>query len=388
MPFPPALKSKTTAASMNTNPPPAAAYERLGASYLAKERASKRELSVISFLWLVGCPLLCMLPHSGSDWGKPQPAMCNLYAYSISASMTGEFPKIFGSILAPLFALYVVQRSSGGLCGILKLGWIARYSPLLSIVISSSSSKEQDRNANDNDNANANDEKQNKENETTHKKALKLWKRIEKVEYLGYLAACFLIGLVAFDAQNFLIAHDILATLAFLSLCYQNHFIGALAIDFPDLFPHWNSDRAERLFRRGLLRLKVMFFFFFIADPVDRYLCPCDSLWAHTESLSLKVFGTPEVIRWLASVVFWYIEYAFCFHVICVQLLEHYELRLWDFAGYSNMPYAAILSRFSFRGAANAIFGRSSEGDANLLMGRRTSPVLDIDTSIYNNTST
>lgn len=345
MPFPP-LKSKSTA-SMNP-------YERLGASYMEKERAIKRELAVISLLWLVGCPLLCMLPRSGSDWGKPQPTMCNLYAYSISASMTGELPKICGSILAPLFALYVVQRSSGGLCSILKLGWIARYSPLLS---------KEDRN----------DEKQNKlAKDETHKKALKLWKRIEKVEYLGYLAACFLIGLVAFDAQSFLITHDVLATLAFLSLCYQNHFVGALAKDFPDLFPHWYSDRADRIFRGGLLRLKVMFFFFFIADPVDRYL-NCDSLWAHTESSSLKVFGKPEAIRWLASVAFWYIEYAFCFHVIRVQLLEHYELRLWDFAGYSNMPYAAILSRFSFRGAANTIFGRSSEADANL--GR--SPGLD-----------
>ena len=338
-------------------------YERLGASYLEKERATKRELAVISLLWLVGCPLLCMLPRSGSDWGKPQPEMCNLYAYSISASMTGEFPKIFGSIFAPLFALFVVQRSSGGLCGILKLGWIARYSPLLSI-----SNKE-----------GRNDEKQNKvaKDETaTYKKALKLWKHIEKVEYLGYLAACFLIGLVAFDAQHFLIAHDVLATLAFFSLCYQNHFVGALAKEFPDLFPHWNSDRAERIFRRGLLRLKVMFFFFFVADPVDRYLC-CENLWAHTESSSLKLFGKPEAIRWLASVAFWYIEYAFCFHVIRVQLLEHYELRLWDFAGYPNMPYAAILSRFSFRGAANAIFGRSSEADANLLTGRRSPAVLD-----------
>uniref|UniRef100_A0A7S4JDT6 Uncharacterized protein n=1 Tax=Odontella aurita TaxID=265563 RepID=A0A7S4JDT6_9STRA len=306
-------------------------HERFSASacrqYLEAQRAIKQEMAAVSLLWLVGCPLLSMMPHSGSDWGKPQRSLCELYAYSVSASMTGLYPKIAGSILAPLFAVFVVQRSSGGLCGLLKLGWIARYSPLLP----------------------RDESKKTKNQDDAQKmKALKLWNRIEIIEYFGYLAACFLVGLVAFDSQSFLVMHDILATIAFLSLCYQNHLVGKLGADFPDLFPNWYSRHAEKAFQLGMLHFKLMFSVFFIVGPIDR-ICRCANLWASTESLSLKLFGTREAIKWLLSVALWYNEYAFCFLVIYVQLLEHYELRLWDFAGEMNMPYAAILSRFSFR---------------------------------------
>ena len=60
----------------------------------------------------------------------------------------------------------------------------------------------------------------------------------------------------------------------------------------------------------------------------------------------------PTTTKFLASVAVWYLEYGFCLCCIYVQLLEHYERRLWDFVtidgGKKNFnPYLAIVSRFS-----------------------------------------
>ena len=327
-------------------------WTRLGDAYRKKERGIKVEIAIVSFLWLVGCPLLALgLPNSGSDYGKPFDQMCDLYAYSVSASMTGQYPKLLGTIMAPNFALLVVQRSSGSLCGILKLGWIVRYSQL--IPNRKPISKEKD------------------DNRDTITIALHLWNYIERIEYLGYLAAFFLVGLVAFDAQNFLITHDILASLAFFCLCYQNYLVGvALPTTFPEVFPKWQSDHAANVFWWAKIHLAIMMFLMYFLGTMDHFN-QCDTITEIMESISLQIFGNPFTVRWIASVFMWYNEYAFAFMSVYVQLLEHYELRLWDFVGETSMPYAAVLSRFSLRGAIGAMFGRGLffKDDASFLLG-------------------
>ena len=91
------------------------------------------EIAVVALLWLIGCPLLCLIDDD-SLYGTPDNEhLCGLISYSVSCSMTGLHPKVLGSIMAPLFAILVVQeRSSSGLCSNLKLGWLVRFSPLVS----------------------------------------------------------------------------------------------------------------------------------------------------------------------------------------------------------------------------------------------------------------
>jgi hypothetical protein len=225
--------------------PVSASYARLGEEFLAKERKIKQEMAVIALLWLVGCPILCSLTQ-GSDYGKPDDQFCGLPSYSISSSMTGLYPKVLGSIMAPLFAVLVVQRTSGALCSNLKLGWIVRFSPLVT------------------------DKKQKKQHdENTRLLAIKLWNDIYQIELLGYVAGACLIILVAFDAHNFLLTHMVASQVAFFCLLRQNYVIGKLGDDYKDLFPDWSSQYGYRMFRWGMIHFGIMWFIFLFYGTLE-----------------------------------------------------------------------------------------------------------------------
>lgn len=322
-----------------------ASYARLGEALLQRERKIKQEMAAVALLWLVGCPVLCCLSDdSDTLYGAPEEGLCGLVTYSISASMTGHYPKVLGSVMAPLLAVLVVQRTSTGLCSILKLGWLVRFSPLVK------------------------SENKHLDDENTRSRASKLWHHIAKIEFLGYFAGACLIVLVAFDAQNFLPAHMFFSQLAFFSLFRQNQLVERLGTDFKDLFPNWPSQHANRVFRWGMLHFCFMWFgFVFLATMSG--LGRCNDILHHVDLLSEKTFGNTTTMRWLVAVAYWFNEYAFVFLFIYVQLLQHFELRLWEFVGATSMPYIGIVSRFSMWGAIEQfMFGAS---DANVLLGTR-----------------
>lgn len=297
----------------------------------------KEEMAAVALLWLVGCPVLCVLTDTGSIYGTPEEGLCGLLSYSISSSMTGLYPKVLGSIMAPLFAVLAVQRTSNGLCSNLKLGWLATYSSLVN-------GKQRD----------------------TNEFALLLWKYIAKIEFMGYFAGCCLIALVALDSKDFLLAHFIFATVAFFSLMKQNYLVGMLGEEFPDIFPNWSCERASRLYRWGKIVLFVQFGGYFILGTIHG-TGHCDNVNTFLDSASSKIFGNTATFMWLVSVVFWSSEYAYAFLSIFVQLLEHYEYRLWEFTGETNMPYMGIVPRISIRGAVDQLIG-GSESDADIFL--------------------
>jgi len=319
--------------------------------YLERQRRIKLEIAVVAFLWLVGCPVLCIyMPGSDTLYNVPNEEFCGLPLYSISASMTGRYPKILGSILAPLFALLVVQRSSCGLCSILKLGWMVRFSPMVTL-----SNKDESRRA-----AAA----QQQDHQPKTQLAVELWNRIERIEFLGYVAAFFLIALVAFDARDFTKLHTFLATIAFFALSKQNRLIGSLEDDFgSELFPNWFSGDAARAFYFGLAHLGVMYVGCTVLGTLSS-LDRCNGMLSILESTSVKVFDNPTTVSSLASLAFWYTEYAFVALCIYVQLLQHFELRLWQFAGAAHMPYMCIVSRFSICDAVGRMMGGPSNAYA------------------------
>lgn len=263
--------------------------------------------------------------------------------------MTGQYPKIWGSVLAPLFAVLVVQRSSCGLCSGLKLGVLSRFSRLLD-------NKEQERL----------DDKSNDPNlQQERATALSLWHRIESIEYWGYLAGCFLLALVILDSRDFVLLHCVFATIAFACLYRQNSLVGYyLGLDFQELFPNWTNQRAVTVFRLGKFHLAIMYVgFLFFGTLTNRGRC--DDLW---DALS-KLFGglSRTNIQWLVSVLFWSNEYAFAFLWIYVQTLEHFEIELWEFAGAESMSYMSIISRFSVTRAILRLVGYNvSDADAFL----------------------
>ena len=181
-------------------------YERVAAQFLEEERRIKLEVLIVALVWLVGCPILAVTTSSAGRsseivdktlYGTGDEVMCNLKAFSISASMTGRYPKVWGSIFAPLFAILVIQRSSGALCSLLKLGVLARFSKTNSTVATSTK----------------------KTTTSTQKnidhQAISLWHRIESIEYLGYLAGCCLVVLVILDSRDFVISHVLISSSAF-----------------------------------------------------------------------------------------------------------------------------------------------------------------------------
>ena len=339
---------------------------RLREAYIANERIRKIEVTVVGMLWLVGCPLLSYLPQTktGALWGQPDEYSCGINSYSASSSMSGKIPKVYGSIMAPLFAVLVVQRtSSNGLCSILKLGWLAKYSPLVPSGIT-------------------NEEKVSKLDANTYQLALRLWNSIEVIEYLGYVTGGFLIGLVACDSKDFPILHVLFASIAFGALLLQNYLIGQLGDRFPTILsPNWTSQHANRAYWLGFFHNAVLYFLMFgFFGPLRQY-DRCDDLLELLDTWSVRLFGNIETMRWLASVGMWYNEYAFGAICIYVQLLEHYETQLWDFVGESNMPYVVILSRFSFTKVAKRIVSafrprqqQEQASQVELFLGITTAP--------------
>jgi len=386
----------------------------LGEHMSRREVRIKREIAAVAVLWLVGCPVLCLLlrrrpifggdgggdgeaSYSSSDslYGLPdEDAICGLYSYSISSSMTGTYPKILGSLLAPLFALLVVQRTSNGLCSHLKLGLLVRFS----LLLSPDNKKTAKNNVGDASTRGKREQLQQQQQDdaadaapaTTatgpfsslphHQQlvvAKKAWLRIERIEYLGYCAAMLLVALVAFDSRDFTVLHCILSSMAFFALFRQNWLVGTLGDDEygAELFPDWSCPRAFFVFYLGMFHLAVFYVGFF-AFGYLRTNDKCKDLLSALESISMTTFGNPTTARWLASVAFWYNEYAFAALCVYVQLLRHYELRLWDFTGgATNMPYMAIVSRFSIRSAVESIvFGvasssSSGSSDADVFLG-------------------
>lgn len=316
-------------------------YYRYGEALLVKKRKVKREMAVVALLWLVGCPILCYFTEE-SNYGKPDKELCGLTCYSISASMTGQLPKIFGSIMAPLFAKLVVQRTCSGLCAHLKLGWLVRFSPLI------------------NGNNQHIDEK-------TRNLASRFWQRILRIEFLGYLTMSNLVLLVALDAKNFMLAHIFFAQLAFFSLLRQNLLIGRLGDDFPDLLPNWPCQRANFMFRWGMLHFGIMCFGFMFFGTLNNR-GRCDVIFK-----CIDAFGDPATVRWLFAVLYWFNEYFFVFLCVYVQLLQHYEMQLWEFVGATNMPYTTIVSRYSIGGSIEHLLGRESDDAVLLGMKQKSS---------------
>lgn len=327
-------------------------HARLREAFMQGERRHKIEVAVVGILWLMGCPLLSFLPatRSGSLWGTPDEHLCGLYSYSASASMSGLIPKVYGSILAPVFAVLIVQRTSNGLCSILKLGWLSKYSPLVL------------------DNA--------KNEIVPHALALQLWREIETIEYLGYVIGGFLIALVACDSKDFELLHVLFSTIAFMALLAQNYRIGSLGRKFPTIFPSWTSPYAFRLYYLGFFHNSMVFFYMFVFFGTIRHFGRCEVVLEFLGLWSERLLGNTETLRWLASVAVWYNEYAFGVILIYIQLLEHYERQLWGFVEEKSMPYAVILSRFSFVTVAERIFGQQQQqtAKADLFLGLEAPP--------------
>lgn len=344
-------------AAANSSPPTTfwTTPAELRETYLKRERTRKIEMGAVGFLWLIGCPLLCLLPstRTGSLWGTPDEFFCGLTSYSVSASMTGQYPKVFGSIMAPLFAVLVVQRTSNGLCPVLKLGWLSRFSPLVG--------------ATRND---AEISTQKKQEPSTHTSlARDLWKRLENIEALGYLTGSCLVGLVILDSKYFPGTHSTLALISFFSLNRQNLLVGTLGIDYPQLFPTWTTAYGKRFYFIGMFHLILlvvpMFFFFGPMSNQGR----CGDVVAFMESLSSRLFGSTDTLRSILSVAYWYNEYAFGLISIYVQLDSHYEIQLWEWAK-QNIPYIVILPRFSISNVLERVLsGPSRKLDADLLLG-------------------
>lgn len=296
---------------------------KLRERYLENERKRKAELVVVCVLWLIGCPVLCAFSqtNSGTIWGKPDPVTGGLPTYSISASMTGHYPKIWGSIFATLFAVLVVQRTSNGLCPALKLGWLGRFSPLIT------------NRTHPNDPARV-------------ARARELWKRIERIETFGYVAGSCLVGLVILDSKYFPVQHVLLAQIAFMALYRQDWSVGTLGLDFPELLPTWTSERGKRFYYLGIAHFALMMIPIFVLQTLQNSgLLPDFS--KVTESPSERFFGNPNALKNLLSVTIWYNEYAFGLICIYVQLLDHFEIQLWDFVGEKQAPYLEMLPRFA-----------------------------------------
>lgn len=350
---------------------------RLGQYYRERERKIKKEIAVVSLLWLVGCPVLCCFAEAALDgdndggdqtlYGTPDyQGLCGLLSYSISASMTGQYPKVWGSLLAPLFALLVVQRSSTGLCSNLKLGWMIRYSPLLLSLSSASAAASKTTTGPHEDD---DDEKK----KATVLIATKLWRHIERIEYLGYLAAVCLVALVAFDAKEFALLHILFATGAFYALLRQNRLVGALSEnkDFGSIFHNFTNEHSKKVFNWGMFHIVVMYGLYFFFGTL-RHFSRCNDMQEILQTISIKWFGNTTTMRWIVSVMFWYNEYAFAFLCIYVQMLEHYEFQLWEFVGAINMPYMAIVSKFSIHSALEQVLGGgggSSSSGVNVYLG-------------------
>ena len=354
-------------------------------AYIENERRRKIELAVVGMLWLIGCPVLSVLPatRDGSLWGEPDPYLCGLRSYSASASMSGTIPKVYGSIMAPLFAVLVVQRTSNGLCSILKLGWLSKYSPL---VPSGTNEKV------------ASNLLLLDANKNTYALAVRLWSKIEMIEFLGYVTGGFLIGLVACDSKDFPITHVFFASIAFGALLVQNYMIGGLGEQFPTILSsNWTSRHASRAYWLGFFHNAVLNFLLFGFFGTLRHYDRCDNFLELLDSWSMRVYGhNAETMRWLAAVGMWYNEYAFGAICIYVQLLEHYETQLWDFVGETNMPYVAILSRFSFTKIAGRIVGaflprrwqkqqQQQASQVELFLGITTAPSQEVGQKIKGN---
>ena len=306
-------------------------YQRFGEALLQKERRIKLEIAIVSLLWLVGCPLLCQFVDTDSLYGTKTEELCGLVQYSISSSMTGHYSKVLGSISAPLFAVLIVQRSSGGLCSNIKLCTLSRYSRLI--------------------------DKNKHVSEEEVKEAIGLWNHVVKIELMGYFAGANLIALVVFDSKNFEWMHLLLATIAFFCLGQQNNLIGRLGDTYPLIFPNWHNNLSVKMFYVGIFHLAIMYTgFFFLGTLNDRGRC----------DIVGRIFGpnaTPRMQQ-VASAIFWLNEYAFAFLCISVQLLKHYEFRIWEIVGEEQMPYVTIVSKYSTLDAMDRfIKGRTNESE-------------------------
>ena len=308
--------------------------DNLRHSYLARERNRKTELIVVVTLWLLGCPILCFLPqtNAGTIWNTPDELMCGLPQFSISSSMTGHYPKIWGSIFATLFAVLVVQRTSNGLCPALMLGWLTRFSPLVNA---------------------------NHPPSTTYDNNIsrELYKRIQRIETFGYIAGACLVTLVVLDAKHFPVSHILLAQVAFFALYRQDWSVGTLGRDFPKVFPNWTSEHGRLFFYIGLGHFVVMMVSISILQTIYN-TGHCEQFNDIVQSASMKLFLDADTVRWILSVAIWYTEYAFGLCCIYIQLLTHYEVQLWDFVSGGDNPavpiYLEILPRFSVK----EVFGR------------------------------
>lgn len=261
--------------------------------------------------------------------------------------MTGHYSKILGSVLTPLFAVLVVQRTSGGLCSHIKLHLLSRYSPLFRDSGSCRSQGDAAATAT-----------------TTARDAIiarDLWNHIVKIELFGYLAGASLIALVAFDSKNFEWTHNLLASIAFFFLGQQNRMIGHLGQQFPMIFDDWQNPAATVMFYWGFIHLGVMYIgFVFLGTLRDR---------GHCDMIGniLGPNARPSTAEF-ASALFWANEYIFAFLCISLQLLTYYEYRIWDIVGEEQMLCASILSKYSTFGAFD-LFLRGEAKEAQTLFG-------------------
>lgn len=335
-------------------------YTPFGQMLLEKERRAKIEIAIVATLWLAGCPLLCwLLDTNDSLYGTTTDELCGLVQYSISSSMTGHYSKILGSVLTPLFAVLVVQRTSGGLCSHMKLHLLSTRCSQTPHVGGG------DDSAGQFDDSNAAAAAAAATTITTPLRnittARDLWNHIVKIELLGYFAGASLIALVAFDSKNFEWTHNLLASIAFFLLGQQNRMIGRLGQRFPTIFVDWHNPVATVMFYWGFLHLGLMYTgFFFLGTLQDRGRCDMvgNILGPNAE---------PNVAK-CASALFWANEYVFVFLCTSLQLLRYYEYRIWEIVGEDRMLYASILSKYSCFSAFDLLF-RGGTKEASVLFG-------------------
>ena len=113
------------------------------------------------------------------------------------------------------------------------------------------------------------------------------------------------------------------------------------------------------MFYLGMIHISIMYIFYFVFGTMNHFH-RCDDVLSILEAASQRAFGNATTMRWIASVAFWYNEYAFAFMSIYVQLLSHYEFRIVEFIGENNMPFMAVVSRFSICESVEHVLGLSS----------------------------
>eukprot|EP00746_Dinoflagellata_sp_MGD_P139728 gnl/MRDRNA2_/MRDRNA2_73136_c0_seq1.p1 gnl/MRDRNA2_/MRDRNA2_73136_c0~~gnl/MRDRNA2_/MRDRNA2_73136_c0_seq1.p1 ORF type:complete len:397 (+),score=20.15 gnl/MRDRNA2_/MRDRNA2_73136_c0_seq1:141-1331(+) len=192
------------------------------------------EIAFFGLLWIVGCPLLAtygpapsdwhtdhmtsfqreqnkyLYPHNNdSTWGRPD--LCQLPNWTVSAAMTGRYPKLMASICTTMFALLNMGNFQS-CCQLLRLGWMNKISPSSNVGSTP----------------------------ITRDTALAFWNRICTIERTSYIGPLGLMFLCVFDSKYFDEIHITIALIAFFGLYRTLSLLKGVGDSFPEFFSNLN----------------------------------------------------------------------------------------------------------------------------------------------------